>query len=371
MAFALFLFSLLLLAPAAQALPAEVHVNLFEANTSLTRLIIDGPMLLDYSGACGANHLEFLIDNNALVSKQRQGKVRHFTGRVLVRPASSPLLLSAGDKQRHYRGYFVITLERHKLHVENIVESKAYIASVVGSESLPDFPLEALKAQAILAATVLARHHGDQILGDTTEVQAYLGSDYERPLAKQSTEAVFGQQLKNKNGFTAAVYYHSTCAGGTSDAREIFSGKSQKDATINRVQCSYCRESPFFKSHSAAFSSAIVAEKLGYLPLSIEKEDQQRRPLQVKVKRVDGSCTVLSGYQVWLRIGQKLGWHVLPGMRYSFAKKGESLIFKSNGAGHGAGLCQWGASAMARSGKSYLEILQYYFPDCSCSVSDR
>jgi len=362
-------FALSLALPAAHALPAEVHVSLFQANNNLSKLIIDGPHSTDSSGTSSGGHCEFFIDKNALVSKERQVVVRHFSGRCVVRGTGGPLLLSDGNKQRRYRGRFVITIERGRLHVVNVVDSKSYITSVVGSESLPDFPLEALKAQAVLASSVLARHSGSGALGDTTEIQAYLGSEYERPLAKQATDAVFGQELKNKNGFTAAVYYHSTCAGGTSDARQMFSGKAQKGVAVNQIKCDYCQASPFFKTHSVTIPVAQVKAKLGFLPIAVESEDWQKRPMQIKVLKADGRSAQISGYEVWLKIGQKLGWDTAPGMRYNFENSKKNFILHSSGAGHGSGLCQWGAATMARKEKNYRLILKYYFPDCTCTAA--
>ena len=36
-------------------------------------------------------------------------------------------------------------------------------------------------------------------------------------------------------------------------------------------------------------------------------------------------------------------------------------MFEGRGAGHGAGLCQWGAAGMAREGRTHVEILLHYY----------
>jgi len=41
-----------------------------------------------------------------------------------------------------------------------------------------------------------------------------------------------------------------------------------------------------------------------------------------------------------------------------------SDIFTTRGYGHGVGLSQYGAKAMAGQGKSWWEILAWYFPGC-------
>lgn len=41
----------------------------------------------------------------------------------------------------------------------------------------------------------------------------------------------------------------------------------------------------------------------------------------------------------------------------------DAVIFEGKGSGHGLGLCQQGASAMAHDGASFREILAHYFPN--------
>ena len=41
---------------------------------------------------------------------------------------------------------------------------------------------------------------------------------------------------------------------------------------------------------------------------------------------------------------------------------GDKVILHGAGWGHGVGLCQIGAAAMAHAGHGYAEILQHYYP---------
>jgi stage II sporulation protein D len=66
-----------------------------------------------------------------------------------------------------------------------------------------------------------------------------------------------------------------------------------------------------------------------------------------------------------LVLGRKVGWNVVPGNNYEVKKDGDALVFEGRGSGHGLGLCQQGASAMAREGASFREILAHYFPNTS------
>ena len=50
---------------------------------------------------------------------------------------------------------------------------------------------------------------------------------------------------------------------------------------------------------------------------------------------------------------------------YSIEKSGNDFVFYGRGWGHGVGLCQWGAMAMAEQGYTAEKILMHYYPGTS------
>jgi stage II sporulation protein D len=48
--------------------------------------------------------------------------------------------------------------------------------------------------------------------------------------------------------------------------------------------------------------------------------------------------------------------------RFSVTASDDQFVFQGRGYGHGVGLCQWGAQGLAKAGKSWQEILLYYYP---------
>ena len=46
---------------------------------------------------------------------------------------------------------------------------------------------------------------------------------------------------------------------------------------------------------------------------------------------------------------------------FNARREGSAYVFEGRGHGHGVGLNQWGAHAMAEQGKSYREILSFYY----------
>lgn len=67
------------------------------------------------------------------------------------------------------------------------------------------------------------------------------------------------------------------------------------------------------------------------------------------------------------RAGRLLGWNVVKSPEFTVEREGERFLLRGRGFGHRVGLCQWGAEAMARLGKSADEILTFYFPGCTVS----
>jgi stage II sporulation protein D len=45
----------------------------------------------------------------------------------------------------------------------------------------------------------------------------------------------------------------------------------------------------------------------------------------------------------------------------SISLAGDSLVMRGSGYGHGVGMCQWGARALAEQGKSAADIVRYYY----------
>jgi stage II sporulation protein D len=233
------------------------------------------------------------------------------------------------------------------------------VAIVVGSEILPNWPAEALKAQAVLTQTRLAHlNKSNPVLPDSTQSEAYLGMDYLRPGVEQAVRQTWGWILTYQNQPIEALY-HSTCSGKTSGPNYHFRLDAKPLPYISSVACSHCKRSPFWKPHRTDVSSGELKRMGVSLPVTMLAKDEAGRPLRIK----DAQGRIWAGYGFWLMLGQTLGWGRVPGTRYHLqALPTGGVSITSTGAGHGLGLCQWGAAALARQGWSWRRILQYYYP---------
>jgi hypothetical protein len=64
-----------------------------------------------------------------------------------------------------------------------------------------------------------------------------------------------------------------------------------------------------------------------------------------------------------LAVDRRLGWNAIPSNNFTARKEAGEVILKGAGQGHGVGLCQRGARAMAEGGAGFREIISHYFPN--------
>jgi stage II sporulation protein D len=347
------------------ALPDKVLVSLFGTQKLLKQVVIDGPLELmqPMSKRLPVRSIRIVVNGNrvraeSVADSADRGTAIVSANRLMVCGINGLTVIHPDPgHSRSYKGVIFLSAGQGKLVVENLVSARDYVKAVVGSETLPEFPAEELKAQSVLAQTLLARYKLGDSLNDTTETEAYLGQECVRPAVAEAVDDTWGQRLEF-HGRPVRVYFHSTCAGGTSDGEVYFSLKKGSAPYLKGAVCNYCKHSPFWQAKIASLPLSQWSKTMGNAgPVVVALTDNRGRPLQINSDR-----QTLSGYEFWLKVGQELGWDKMPGTRYQIISQPDKVILTSTGAGHGVGLCQWGASELARMGKSYAEILSYYFP---------
>jgi stage II sporulation protein D len=56
-----------------------------------------------------------------------------------------------------------------------------------------------------------------------------------------------------------------------------------------------------------------------------------------------------------------IGFNQLRSTKFQVRELNHSYYFQGAGWGHGVGMCQWGAKAMAEDGKKFREILEFFY----------
>jgi stage II sporulation protein D len=82
----------------------------------------------------------------------------------------------------------------------------------------------------------------------------------------------------------------------------------------------------------------------------------------LRIKGGTSPDTLISASSFRFAVDRALGWNKIRSDLYDLRNDGDHILFSGRGSGHGVGLCQAGAEEMARQGKDYKQILNFYFP---------
>ncbi len=252
------------------------------------------------------------------------------------------------------------------------MDAEEYIVGVVAGEVYPTFSPEALKAQAVAARTYLYYKmdgggcaKGADICTDSKHCQAYKsdekmrsqwGENYEKYLKniREAVESTAGEILTYGSKPICALY-HSSSVGKTEDCVSVFGGNRPYLVSVNTPIDTekYTQEKSFTKDE---FVSKINA---AFPDLSIDKIDLKiisftdaGRVSTVKIGEKSIKATALR---------KALD---LRSTDFTFRIADGKIIFTQRGYGHGVGMSQHGAQALALSGKTYSEILLHYYTGC-------
>jgi Stage II sporulation protein len=241
------------------------------------------------------------------------------------------VLAIPGKIARRYHGILEIKPASARLSAVVTMDIETAVASVVAAESVPGTAFEALKAQAVAARSYFIAgkgSHREFDFCDTTHCQ-YLREppSPETPAAKAAA-ASRGLVLAYQSQSFAAMYTRS-CSGRTRSLVEL--RLPAATYPYYSVDCKYCREHP---NH---WQSRIPAAE----GVTLRGSDESAR----------------------LRTARRLGWSVIPSSDFTIKKQGDEMLLQGFGQGHGLGLCQAGANAMAQSGAGFRQILAHYYPN--------
>lgn len=266
-------------------------------------------------------------------------------------PGSSPV--RAGDTE--VRGDVVVRLYKDGLQLINVIPLEDYLAGVLGSEMPVSFPLEALKAQAVAARTYalqkkLETYGAPFHMGSSVLHQVYGGLEREVERTRAAVEATRGEVLTYEL-VPIEAYFHASCGGRTESGVDAL---GRELPYLRPVDCP-CGKLPASR-WSATVSDSELHAALGQ---STEGFRVSSRTATHRVNRV-ATSSGLSLDGVTLR--RKLGYTKIKSLEFDVERTSGGWHFNGRGYGHGAGLCQWGAKALADEGLTYRDILLHYYP---------
>lgn len=315
---------------------------------------------------------------------------RLFGNGCVIEPDATSLLSING---KMYRGEIILftASNARSLRVINQLHIEEYLAGVVGAEMPSYWGHQALKAQAIAARTYCLytkNRFGKNRQWDVRRTQAnqmYRGVSAETATVKQAVSEtramVLTCDLRDSTTGIFPTYYSSTCGGHTESSYNTF---GEYFPPLNGVICPHCKktappnylawgpvnftQAEVTASVIARYPSLARLEKIESIAPSKTSNYGQGEGRVVLFKLIgkDGKDESLKGEDMRLTLdpsGKK--------MKSTFCKmqnKAGTYSFTGKGFGHGVGMCQYGAQAMAREGKDYKQILKFYYPTAQIVV---
>lgn len=304
-----------------------------------------------------------------------------FNGDVLIR-TQTPFVFTVNGIP--FRGHLRLLRneEGTAFSAINHIPLESYLCGVISSEMQSYWEPEALKAQAIASRTyclyIKNRFGGgrDWDLRRTQAHQVYRGLSAETATTNEAVFQTTGFVLvcPDASGKQALfpAYYSSACGGHTENSRFVF---GDEVSVLEGVDCPYCRKTTrsdfyywsgvFYPREEAArrlterYPSLLSLERIDTIEPA--RQSDSGRITSIRLIGKNGSTAYLRGEDFRLALdpsGRKIKSAIFT-LRQS--QKGFEFV-DGRGFGHGVGLCQSGAQALARSGKTCREIVQYYYP---------
>ena len=274
---------------------------------------------------------------------------KDFAAEVLPSPSAQPPLLSV-----HIAETGILAS----------MDIETYVAGVVAGEMPSSWPLEALKAQAILARTFVlkfvsekeSRYPGAHISTDIAEAQAYnAGAVNSRIL--QAVQETAGLILLTGDGQLPYTWFHSHSGGMTETAVDGIDWRGAEPA--------YTRVTEGREADDAAWSASFTRDEFlaacrdaGY-PLTacsritVGEKGQSGRAVTLLV---DG--TAVNAARLRIALGSS---KMRSALLTALTVEGDTIRMSGRGYGHGVGMSQWGAHALAEAGWRAEDIALHYY----------
>ena len=303
-------------------------------------------------------------DGNLCLCDMSDGAVLYvvpFYGHICLAPAAGYAFYGGNS---YLGGFDCFINDNGLITVVNCVELEDYVKGVVPYEMAADWPLEALKAQAVCARTYVVYNQDEYSamgfdITATEESQVYRGTTWATELTDQAVEETTGE-LVRWQGEVCRVYYSAADGGATEDVCNVFtSDKSYLSGKIDPFEeaidyptkewsIELSREAISFRLHGWGYNVGSIKELTPVYSRS-------GNVIAIEYEDVSGNKSVVSGRYCYNSLG-------LYSCHFEVEETEMGYRFTGSGLGHSCGMSQWGAKAMAEVyGYDYQQILRFYF----------
>lgn len=235
-------------------------------------------------------------------------------------------------------------------------DSEVYLTAVLSCQISPDYELQTVEAQAVIARSNLFRKFAEE--ENRLDVLREMGKSIKNQWKWWISDEIYEDAVENTEGKVLLVDgkldlvpYHEISGGTTRDGETVF--ESSEYQYLKSVDSSADKNSPDY------FSSTYISER--QLPKELEIKERDSAGYVLSLQADD---KILEGEMFALGMG-------LPSSNFSIQKTGSKVRFLCRGKGHGLGFSQYGGNELAKDGSLWEEILEEYFPEMEISTYDR
>lgn len=318
-----------------------------------------------------------IVDSSSRIGRSLVGRV----ARIVPLGSSTMELILPRKIKRVVRGEVVFSHgegdSRGQLQIVLETDREAAVASIVAAEMSGERAAEAIKALAVVVRSFMVGHperHREAGFDfcDTTHCQLYRG---EEDLSAETASPAIASAVASTKGEVLGFagrpvksYYTAFCGGLSVTPEMVWGGKSD-GYSFRRIACHWCHGQRYFRWKRSAHAESVLAALSKYLgerftssaSIDIENEPSSQFVRGVTL-RDEITRRVISADAFRRAIGRKLGWNTVLSPSFTIERRGVRFVFRGRGFGSQVGLCLAGSVAQAGAGRSYRDILSYYFP---------
>lgn len=276
-----------------------------------------------------------------------------------------------------YRGKFGLYRSGENIYLINFIPMESYLKGVVPREMgrLSSEYYEALKSQAIAARSYALKNLNYSALYDllpTEAHQVYGNIDAEYELSSRAVDETRGLVL-TYNEIVVDARYSSTCGGRTENNEDVWDTKPisyLRSIYDGRFGEPFCKDSPhsnwevrftkneFFETAKRRIKEMFKKEinEINFIKVSEFTKSGRIRTIEIGT---DKGIFFIERDRI--RSLFPYEGRSLKSILFTIQVKGDYIIVKGQGYGHGVGMCQWGAIGMAKLGYSCFDILRHYY----------
>jgi stage II sporulation protein D len=276
---------------------------------------------------------------------------------------------------RDYPATLEVVQNGDALTVVNELPFEDYVVGVVRAEAGERWPLEMLRAQAIVARTYAAYHRTLNALRPyhivaSTVHQSYVGHVPSSSPVWEAVRDTSGQVLRWGGGLFPA-FYHATSGGYTEDPRTVFAARNMPALKAIRDEFSVTAPHSAWSLDLRLVDLSDILRRHGVDVGTVKAVQVTERTPSLRVSTLTIHGTRGSARLRGNDLRRMVGYETLKSTLFAIAVDGDKARFAGRGYGHGVGMSQWGAKAMAEQGYRAEKILEYYYPGATLGPLDE